>query len=152
MEISLQTLDPESGERFRTACKQLFGAELSNIALSEKFGCSEAAVRNWMQGATLNGILIKLLGALGVSERYLLHGKGAVLAVGAEHIREIGPDLREYLHMLKELQTVLHDYELEAVRGAMPVEDFGAIVKSLVENLGASMEKMKKRKKRYESG
>jgi hypothetical protein len=71
----LQEWDIMSGSRFRKACERVYGYNLSNVEMAKKIGCSEAAIRNWYNGAPLNGIIINLLSLQGISKDYLISGK-----------------------------------------------------------------------------
>ena len=141
---------PSPGERFRKVCESLWGANATNTAIANELGYTEGAIRKWAAGAPLSGPALKILALLGVSARYLTHGEGEMFLPRGNPAmpREISGDLYDYILMLEELRALLHHFELEAVRGSMPVETFGEIIRETAKSLAVAGKKAKRGKKR----
>ncbi len=76
---TLKFQDKNAASRFRAVCEKLFPSVTTNVALAEKLGSTEGAVRKWLKDGSLPGVLVKLLVSYGASEDYILLGKGDIL-------------------------------------------------------------------------
>lgn len=94
------------GGYFRKACEELYGIGVSNVQLAKEFGCSEAAIRNWENGAPLirctQAAGTYSLGYVVISLRYTFITE--LIANGAD-IKTV-----QYLAGHKSIQTTLSIY------------------------------------------
>lgn len=145
----LNDSDSERGLRFRAVCEYLFEPGITNVALAEAFGCTEGAIRKWNDGQRINGILVKLLAALGISEKYLIDGDGPMVTGAGEppRAKTISAELRNHIGVLQELREVLHHYEIDAVRGAIADEEFGKFIRAVAETAAEAGKELERRER-----